>query len=149
MPSVAGALQPQGAVTELLVGLARADVRSLQQALRPVPQNMLLNALVDSGADSTCLDTAIVSVLTLPIASIGLINMPATVGLRLATMHRAEIILPHPSGNRSDQLCVGEVVVCDVPLKLLGFDAIIGRDILDILRFTYDGPARTFMLDWI
>jgi hypothetical protein len=24
----------------------------------------------------------------------------------------------------------------------------VGRHILDLLRFTYDGPARTFTLDW-
>ena len=40
------------------------------------------------------------------------------------------------------------MLVFELPLQVIGFDAVVGRDILDQLRFTYDGPVRTFMLEW-
>jgi len=41
-----------------------------------------------------------------------------------------------------------DVLVCDLPLVDFGVEALIGRDILDPMHFTYDGPARTFTLAW-
>jgi hypothetical protein len=35
-------------------------------------------------------------------------------------------------------------LVCELPLGVLGYDAVIGRDILDLTRFIYDGLPRTF-----
>jgi hypothetical protein len=34
-----------------------------------------------------------------------------------------------------------DLAVCQLPLGWLGYDAVIGRDLLDQLRFPYDRPA--------
>ena len=100
MPQLSGSLQPRGALVEVIVGLARQDVQALHRALRPVPQPATLTALIDTGADATCLDPAIVNALHLPVVKIGLGNMPAAGGLTVATEHRAGVTIPHPSGQR-------------------------------------------------
>jgi hypothetical protein len=143
-----GSLHGQGARVDLLVGLGRSDVAQLRSSFRPIPQPLQLQALVDTGADVTCLDPAIIRQLALPWVNITYANMPATVGLGLTTQHRAGITILHPSGNRRDHLVVAEILVCELPLSALGLDAVVGRDILDTIRFAYDGPGRAFTLDY-
>jgi hypothetical protein len=60
MPQLTGTLLPEGAIVDVLVGLARADIQTLRQSLRPIPQPMPLRALIDSGAQVTCLDPSII-----------------------------------------------------------------------------------------
>jgi hypothetical protein len=148
MRQLTGVIQVRGAVVDIHVELTRADVRKWRQKLLPIPPHQLVRALIDTGADSTCLDPAIISALALPAASGGLVNVPAAGGLIGSTYHRAKLTLPHLSGNRADDLVILDMLVCEVPLRIVGLDAVLGRDVLDLLRFTYDGPARTFVLDW-
>ncbi len=148
MPRLIGPLQGQGAIVDLLVGLGLADARQLRNALRPIPQARQLLALVDTGADATCLDPVVINQLALPMAHLSLVNVPAIMGLGLATQHRAGVTILHPSGNPADHFVVAEILVCELPLQSLGLDAVVGRDLLDRLRFTYDGPGRTFTLDY-
>src|SRR4051794_6212337 len=106
MPQLTGVLQAQGALVNIRVGMVRADVRNLRQKLRPIPPPQQLLALIDKGADATCLDPAIIKILALSAMSIRLANMPATVGLIGSTQYRAEITLLHPSDNRGDDLVI-------------------------------------------
>lgn len=148
MPQLIGPLHGQGALVDLLVGLGRSDLQQYRKALRPIPQPLQLRALIDSGADATCLDPVVINQLALPWVHLTFANMPAVMGLGIATQHRAGVTLLHPSGNPADHLVFAEMLVCELPLRSLGFDAILGRDILDTLRFLYDGPGRTFTLDY-
>src|SRR5437773_1853691 len=104
---------------DLLVGLGRTDVVQLRKALRPIPQPVQLRALVDSGADATCLDPAIINQLALPLAHLTLVNVPAVMGLGAATQHRAGITILHPSGNPADYFPVAEILVCELSLHFL------------------------------
>ncbi len=148
MPQITGSLSVQGAMVEVVVGLARSDVQRLRQALQPIPQARKLRALIDTGAQVTYLDPSVVGALTLPWSTLGLANMPAAVGMIPTTFHRASVVIEHSSGNKRRHLVAGELLVCELPLGLLGYEAVVGRDILDTLRFLYDGPARTFSLDY-
>jgi hypothetical protein len=148
MPQIAGPLVPEGAIIGILVGLSRSDVLNLRLALGPVPQPMQLRALVDSGADVTCLDPSVIQALALPWDRPALANMPATVGLMPSSLYRAGVNLVHSSGNTKLDFVAADLLICELPLGLLGYDAVIGRDILDRLRFLYDGPGRSFSLDY-
>jgi hypothetical protein len=148
MPQLTGVLHGQGALVDLVVGLGRQDVQKLRTALRPIPQPLKLSALIDTGADATCLDPAIINALNLPWLHLAYANMPAGSGLGLTAQHRAGVTILHPSGNRRDHLIIADLVVCELPLRSLGLDAVIGRDILDGLRFIYDGRGGAFSLDY-
>jgi hypothetical protein len=145
MPQLTGALLPEGAVVEVVIGLDRREIQTLRSALRPVPQPRQLRALIDSGADLCCLDPAIVKALALIWDSSLPTNMPAVTGLTFSSLYRAGVTILHPSGQH---FVAPDMIVCELPLGVLGYDALIGRDILDLLRFTYDGPARAFALEW-
>ena len=56
MPQITAPLQHAGALVNVVVGLCRQDVRILRQALRPIAQPMAIEAILDTGAEATCLD---------------------------------------------------------------------------------------------
>jgi hypothetical protein len=66
MPQITGPLLPEGAIAEVLIGLNRIEVQKMRTALRVIPQPKPLRALIDSGAEMTCVDPAIVQALALP-----------------------------------------------------------------------------------
>jgi hypothetical protein len=133
---------------DILVGLSRPEVQALRAALRPIPQPVQLRALIDTGAEATCLDRAIITRAALPWLSPTQANMPGGPGLLWSSIYRAGVTILHPSGRPRQHHVTPYVLVCELPLGLLGYDAVIGRDILATLRFTYDGPAGTFTLDY-
>ena len=148
MPQLTGPLLADGALIEVRIGLDRAEIQKLRFALRPVPQPKHLRALVDSGAEATCLDSTLIQSLGLAWSGPTQANVPAISGLVFASLYRAGITILHGSGQSAMNFDVGDIAVCELALGSLGYDALIGRDILDQLRFTYDGPARTFALEW-
>ena len=83
MPVLKGILQPEGAVVDVQVCWSAGQVRQLRQAHRPVPPALDARALVDTGAEITCIDGALVHQLGLPLAHLALANVPALGGLRV------------------------------------------------------------------
>jgi hypothetical protein len=148
MPLITGSLLQEGAIVDVLVGLSRAEVNKLRLALRPVPLPMQVRALIDSGAEVSCLDPAIIQRLALPWDRPTLANMPGAVGMVWASLYAGSLTILHPSGDPNQNYVVPALPLCELPLGILGYDAVIGRDILDGLRFLYDGPGRTFSLDY-
>jgi hypothetical protein len=145
---LAGNLDPAGALVDIPAGWTATNAAALHRALKPVPPAQQLRALIDTGAEATCLDPAIIQMLGLPFESTVFSNMPATVGLGLSSIYAGSITVLHPSGNARQNLVVPEVGICELPLRTLNLDAVIGRDILNRLRFVYDGPAGTFVLEY-
>ena len=147
MPQMTASLQHAGALVNVLVGLGHQDVRMLRRALRPIPQPVAIEAILDTGAEATCLDASIIRTLSLPVDFPTLANMPSGPGLIFASQYRASVTIQHPS-DPGISFTTADLVICELPLGALGYNAVIGRDILDRLRFTYDGPARSFTLEW-
>jgi hypothetical protein len=135
-------------LVDVLLGLSQPDIQALRAQLRPVPQPVQLRALIDSGAEVTSLDQKIIKALALPLSNVTLANLPATVGMLISTFHTASVTILHPSGVARQHHYTPKLSVCDLPLGLLGYDAVIGRDILNRLRFVYDGPPQKFSLDY-
>jgi hypothetical protein len=143
-----GKLDAAGALVDILAGWSAVETAARRSALKPVPPAQQLRALIDTGAEATCLDPAIIRMLGLPFCMTVFSNMPATVGLGLSSIYAGSIAILHPSGNARQNLVVPEVEICELPLRTLNLDAVIGRDILNRLRFIYDGPAATFLLEY-
>jgi hypothetical protein len=55
-----------------------------------------------------------------------------------------ELTLVHPSGYARANLVSRNLPVLEQPLNQLGYQALIGRDILDRCLLVYDGPGRAF-----
>jgi hypothetical protein len=148
MPTITASLLSEGALVDVLFGLPHTMVQTLRQQLQPIPQARQVRALIDTGAEATCLDPSVLRHLALPLDSLQLANMPAVAGLTLTKQYRASVTLLHSSGDARQHFVATELLICELPLGVLGYHAVIGRDMLDELRFVYDGPGKTFTLEY-
>ncbi len=146
MPVLKGILQPEGAIVDLQVGWSAGQVRQLRQAHRPVPPALDTRALVDTGAEITCMDSVLVQQLGLPLAQLALANVPALGGLRLGAHYHAGVVMIHPSGASGMNLVVPNLLILEVPLAGLGYQALMGRDLLARCDFLYGGRRQRFTL---
>jgi hypothetical protein len=146
MPLLKGSLGPDGALVDLLVGLSRPEVRRRRLAGNPVPAPIAIRALLDTGAECTCIDPQALTPLTLPLKGVGLANVPAAGGLVGTSQHDASLTVVHPSGTAALNLVLPEWPVCLLSLGHLGYQALIGRDVLNRFLFVYDGAGQTYTL---
>jgi hypothetical protein len=146
-----GEIGSEGALVELLVGLAAPNIQNLRNAGHPVPTAIPVRAVIDTAADVTCLDPAALAV---PIAAgvpptrFVYANLPAFGGLTFACEYLVSLTITHPSGDPRANLVLRNHPVIEQPLRQLGYQALIGRDVLGRCLFVYDGPGRVYTLGY-
>jgi hypothetical protein len=144
------ATSAEGAIVDILIGLPAAIVQSLRKAGRPIPQPLALRALLDTGAEATCADPTVLAPLViagnLPPTRFLLANVPATGGLTGGTEYQVSLTVLHPSGNVRRSLVPRTWDILELSLGPLGYQAIVGRDVLERCVLVYDGPSATFTL---
>lgn len=148
MPVLKGALQPEGALVDVQVVWTVIGAQQLRMALQPVPPPVQVRAVLDTGADATCLDTAVVQALGLPFGGATLANVLAAGGMLARSQHDASLTMLHPSGDPKLHHTVQSLLIIELHLRSLGYDALIGRDVLDRLTFLYHGPRGRFRLSY-
>jgi hypothetical protein len=148
MPIIRGPIEGDGAIVDVVFGWSAAAVRKLRAGLRPIPPRVAGRALLDTGAEVTCLDASLIR--SLGLAPVGPIfaNLPAIGGVGVSLQFEAAVTILHPGGIASDHLAVSDVAVLEAPLSVLGYQALIGRDVLARCRLLYDGLANQFDLSY-
>ncbi len=146
MPWLTDVVQPEGPIVAVEIGLSRMEIQRLRKAVRPVPAAVSLRALIDTGADCSAVEPRAVASLALPVKNITLANIPALGGLTPITQHDAGLTLVHPSGDTRLNLVMGTLLLAEVSLGALGYEVLIGRDVLQRCRFLYHGPRNRFKL---
>ncbi len=102
MNTLSGPITAEGALVEVLLGLAAPDVQALRQTGRPVPAPVAIRAMLDVGAEITCVDGQVLAPLVasgLTRVRVVLVNAPATGGMSAASEYAASLTVVHPSGN--------------------------------------------------
>jgi hypothetical protein len=145
MPVLTGPVRADGALVPVRVALSRPLRQALRRGGRPVPPPVDLLALLDPGAECTCIDPRSVRSLPLPIAGFGLVNAPSLAGVSFGRSLQAGLTVSHPDGAASS-LEVPELTVVELDLGQLGYKALVGRDVLARCMLVYDGPAGRFTL---
>jgi hypothetical protein len=140
---------PDGPLIDVLVGLSAADLQTLRNAGRPVPTPLALHALIDTGAEVSCADPQALA----PLVHVGVIpkqfvlaNVPAAGGITWAAEYTVSLTIVHPSGNARAHLVLRTQPVVEQSLGQLGYQALIGRDVLARCLHIYNGPAQLFTL---
>lgn len=132
----------------VLVGVGKGERTRLRKANRPIPQPRAVNALIDTGAEVSCIDPSVVPGLGLASKGFTLANLPAGGGLSATVEHSAEVRLAHPSGDPRDDFVAPDHALTELPIGALGYEMLIGRDLLVRCAFRLDGPSLTFTLDY-
>lgn len=148
MPIIKGTVAAEGALVRVSIGWSSTSTRSLRAALKPIPPPVDTRALLDSGAAATCLDSSLVQTLAPPQAGMTLANLPATGGMTGGSLYEIRLTIIHPSGNAHSNLVVPDLIVLELPIGALGYQVLIGRDLLKRCRFFYDGPKDRFFLSY-
>jgi hypothetical protein len=131
------------------VGVGRTIRQSLLTAHRPIPQPITVEALIDTGADVSCIDTTALSRIALQRRRAFLrVNAPGATGWPYLPAYFAGLTVLHPSGRAGDHLSIPDILVVDVALGLPGCGLLLGRDALAYCRLDYDGRTGKFMLDY-
>jgi hypothetical protein len=149
MPSLNCPTSPHdGARVTVRIGLGAADILRLRRANRPIPQPVTATALIDTGAECTCVDPAIIQQLGIGWRGVGLIGAPAAANVLLGTTsYEVGFTVVHPSGDVKLDYALPTLNVEELSgLSQFGIDALIGRDVLASCVVVYDGPAGSVTL---
>jgi hypothetical protein len=140
-----------GATVRFLLKLGQADLMRRRQARMPIPGPEAGIALLDPGAECTCVDPSLVAKLSLPFSSSNLLvtpgwhSGPAALGGAVPQIsHEGGLEIIHPDSKQN--LVVPVLEIEAISLSSFGIDAIIGRDILASCVMVYDGPAGSVTL---
>ncbi len=148
MPVINGLLLSDGALVEVAVGLSFSSSKNARAALRPIPPPVNTRALLDTGAEMTCIDLSLVPILGLPLGGATLANVPSQGGLTFTPVHDVSLTVLHPSGKAPDNLMFRDLSVLELPIGARGYQVLIGRDVLAKCRFLFDGPGNRFTLSY-
>jgi hypothetical protein len=146
MPYVNGRIGPHGATVDVVFGVPQIRLKRLRSVQLPVPRAVHAVALIDTGASLSAVSPRILRALELqPIGQISVIT-PSTPAHAPDTFDRYNVALSMVAGGGLCPLPETLVMSVDCWTEGEGFDALIGRDILDRCHFMYYGPEGNFTL---
>ena len=145
MPTIALPLDGGRPIVAVQVGVPAALARALRQAGRTVPVPLRLSAMLDTGASRTCINHRVRRRLALRPFSWLNLSTPSSGSSARATrmLYKVNLAVLHPAGQH---LTRNAFTVAAVPLKHLGVEVLLGRDLLALCRFLYDGKGGKFKL---
>jgi len=145
VPELTGPIAWQGAFITLRVMQSHDRVAALKRAGRAYTAPQDIRALLDTGASCTCLDREVVAILELETRGVIDIHTPSTgPSYERRNQFDATLVL----GIGTNRPLEATVPVIESEFRSRGFDALIGRDLLNLCVLTYDGPAGQFTLRW-
>lgn len=128
MPHLTLQISANGPVVDVLVGVSKPRSDALAAAGQPVPAQVQIRALVDTGASCTCLDLQTLQALQLQPRGTATVHTPSTNATtpHTANQYDVQLTLLHPKLNMTFQA----LPVIEAQLSHQGHQALIGRDIL-------------------
>lgn len=145
MGRLEGVLTERGPMVDVKLMLTAQRVAALKRAGRPFPQPMTVRALIDTGASCSAIDRNLARGLDLQPSGIVPIHTPSTGS---AYEERLQYDVSMVLGEDQDNPLVVTMPVIESDFASEGFLALVGRNVLDLCVLVYDGPARTFTLEW-
>jgi len=143
MPILHGRTTVEGPLIHVLFGVSQKSAMALTQQGQPIPSQVRVLSLVDSGASTTSIDATVAASLGLqPKGSSGVIT--ATTGTAGVVQNQYDVSLTLAQGGNSRAFPVLRVLECPPFHKTI--HALLGRDILDECLLVYNGPTGTFDL---
>jgi hypothetical protein len=137
-----------GPLVPVRFDITHSERRKRWKLRQPVLHAIDTMALVDTGAECSCITVSLADKLALPLATINFVNMPSTFGLVPALFREAELTLCNQGRDPLQSRIWPILHVMEIDLVKLGYEAIVGRDLLANCEFIYNGNNSTFSLSY-
>jgi predicted aspartyl protease len=137
--SPAAALQQRGPIVQVTIGISQTFAEQLLQQGTALPSPVSGNALLDTGASTTCIDDAVAQSMGLP-------------AIDVVTMASASHESTQQNVYPIHMQIVGSPIPVEVPnaiganLRVQGIIALIGRDYLQHCTLHYNGVTGAITL---
>jgi len=151
MSSFVRPLIVDGPIVPVQFGFAQATVRTIRRAKRAVLQPGTGLALIDSGADVSMINRGMLTPFVregMPLTAFVHINAPGLGGLNLRPQYLAGLRIEHPAGDPKFDFVIPAIDLVEHDFGAVCYQVLIGRDVLALCKFLYDGPANTFSLTY-
>jgi predicted aspartyl protease len=142
MPALEERISDDGPLIPVGIGLSALQATAARLAGFSPPPPELARALIDTGAGVTCIDSKIARALDL--RTTGTARMWTAGETVTRAVYDIEVTLTLPRLFRVPSV----IRALEADLWVHGFQVLIGRDVLRHCRFTYNGPAEIFTLDY-
>ena len=135
-----------GPIVEVWVGVSEPRKRLLKALGMSVPPALLLNLILDTGAETTMVDEQHMRTLALNVRGQRDI-LTATSDEKPTSCNTYDVELKFKTYG-DPPLVVSALEIIGRPLFNHSIDGMIGRDVLGRVKLLIDGPAWTFRLDY-
>lgn len=133
-------LHADGPIMNFLVGVSEPRRQALLAAGLPVPNPARIGALIDTGASCSVVDRQILRQLGLTPS--GITSFRSTEHGQIVEMsNQYDVSLA--LATQPQPLLTTALPVLEGTFRLPTYHMLIGRDVLGLVRFTYDGPGRS------
>lgn len=153
MPHFPVQIGPTGPLFDAFIRVSKSRFDALTAAKQPIPPAQPIRALLDTGASASCLDLSVVAALGLQPTGNTSIVTPSTGNTpHIVNVYDISILVPAAvlrTEGVTPPLIFNTVAVagCDL-LQTQGFHALIGRDILSVCMFYYNGPGNVIIVSY-
>jgi predicted aspartyl protease len=145
MPILTLPLEIGGAIIDVGFAVSGPRQEAMRKAGLKVPPPVLARALVDTGASCTCLDPAVIGKLGLVPSGTASIHTPST-GCKSYICNQFDVAVGIVMDAKQVHLSSLIIPVIESDLNAQGFQALLGRDVLDQGILIYDGHRRLLTL---
>jgi hypothetical protein len=145
MPHFTLDISPQGLLLTAWIGVSQARAKALTDANQPVPKPVTVRGLLDTGASITCVDPSVLD--SLQLTPKGVVPLyTASTGDEPRNADQYDVSLWVPGASQSHPpLSFGTLGVAAIEtVAKLGFQALIGRDVLAQCVLFYNGGMGFF-----
>jgi hypothetical protein len=144
MPILNYPISPDGLAVEVQVSLSRPNVQALRTAGKAVPQALTLRALIDTGTDLTSVVDA--SIAPLGLLPVGHMMVNTANGRVIVNRYAISMSILDPTGMPPQHLVRPNLGVLGMANAPIGFDVMIGMDVLQHCLLQINGSAGQFLL---
>jgi len=127
-------LYKSGPIIEVLISPSRLLVQMLKDKNQPIPQNVKVLSMIDTGATSTVVRSDIIEKIGISPIGVVKINTPSSVGVE-CYQYQAAVVFPNNLAIETSDLIAA-------PLQGQHIQCLIGRDILRHGVLIYNGYAQ-------
>ena len=137
-----------GPLISVRFDITQSERRNRWKKKQPVPPAFNATALIDTGAECSCISKEIADRLDLPLATINFVNIPGWFGLAPTLFREVELTLGSVENHPKQVRTWSVLHVIEFDLAKMGYEAIVGRDVLANCEFNYNGTTNIFSLHY-